>query len=131
VEQPPSWWAPSVQPPSRAHQAARRRSPRCAPNVRSCPQSLHCGFFNLCCLLTLIPSFGRYADTGVLSLALLKRLAQSMRVVPSEPGPQPPCAEPLPAQVEEGLPVATVVEESGVPPSSVIEVEESGAPLQQ
>jgi hypothetical protein len=31
VEQPPSWWAPSVQPPSRAHRAARRRSPRCYP----------------------------------------------------------------------------------------------------
>jgi hypothetical protein len=34
VEQPPSWWAPSVQPPSRAHQAAWQRSPGCAPKCR-------------------------------------------------------------------------------------------------
>jgi hypothetical protein len=64
----------------------------------------------------------------MLSLAPLKRLAQSARVVPSEPRPQPPCAEPLPAQVEEWLPMATAVEESGAPPPPVIEVEESSAP---
>jgi hypothetical protein len=51
----------------------------------------------------------RYADTGVLSLAPLKRLAH----------PQPSCAEPLPTQVEEGLVVASAVEESGVPPPPV------------
>jgi hypothetical protein len=43
-------------------------------------------------------------------------LAQSALVMPSEPRPQPPCAEPLPVQVEEGLGVATVVEKSGAPP---------------
>jgi hypothetical protein len=45
----------------------------------------------LCCLLTLIPSSRRYVDTDMLSLAPLKRLAQSARVVPSEPVPSP-CA---------------------------------------
>jgi hypothetical protein len=39
--------------------------------------------------------------------------------VPSEPRPQPPCAEPLPLQVEEGLAVATAVEELGAPPPLV------------
>jgi hypothetical protein len=97
-------------------------------NVSSCPQSLHHGFFNLCCPLTLIPSSRRYGDTGVLSLAPLKRLAQIAWVMPSEPRPQPPCAESLPAQVKEGLSVATVVEESDAPPPPVIEVEGSGAP---
>jgi hypothetical protein len=52
----------------------------------------------------------------VLSLAPLKRLALSAQVVPSEPRPQ---AEPLPVQVEEGLVVATVVEEPGAPPLPV------------
>jgi hypothetical protein len=55
----------------------------------------------------------------VLSLVPLKRLALSAQVVPSEPYPQPPYAEPLPVQVEEGLAVATVVEESSAPPSPV------------
>jgi hypothetical protein len=56
----------------------------------------------------------------------LKCLAQSARVVPSELRPQPPCAEPFPVQVEEGLAVATAVEESGVPPPlvAVVAVEE-------
>jgi hypothetical protein len=49
----------------------------------------------------------------VLSLAPLKHLAQIARVVLSEPHPQPSCTEPLPVQVEEGLPVATAVEELG------------------
>jgi hypothetical protein len=53
---------------------------------------------------------------GVLSLAPLKSLAQSARVVPSKPRPQPLCTGPLPVQVEAGSAVATVVEESGVPP---------------
>jgi hypothetical protein len=61
----------------------------------------------------------RYADTGVLSLAPLKFLAQSARVVPSVPHAQPPCTEPLPTQVEEGLAMATAVEESGAPPLPV------------
>jgi hypothetical protein len=56
----------------------------------------------------------------VLSLAPLKRLAKSARVVPSEPRPQPPCAESLPAQLEEGLAVASRVEELGAPPLLVI-----------
>jgi hypothetical protein len=70
----------------------------------------------LLCILTLFLSSRRYADTGVLSLVPLKRLALSTRVVSSEPHPQPLRAEPLPAQAEEGLLVASVVEESGVPP---------------
>jgi hypothetical protein len=65
-------------------------------------QSLHHKLFNLPCLLTSVPSSRRHADTGVLSLASLKCLALSARVVPSEPRPQPPCAEPLPVQVVEG-----------------------------
>jgi hypothetical protein len=43
-------------------------------------------------------------------------LALSARVVPSKPHPQPPYADPLPVQVDEGLAVATVVEESVTPP---------------
>jgi hypothetical protein len=74
-------------------------------------RSLHRGFFDLFCLLTLLLSSRRYADTGVLSLVPQKCLAQSARVVPSEPRPQPLCTELLPAQVEEGLVVATVMEE--------------------
>jgi hypothetical protein len=70
----------------------------------------------LFCLLTLLLSSRRYANTGVLSPAPLKCLTQSARVVPSEPRPQPSCAEPLPAQVEEGLAMATTVEESGTLP---------------
>jgi hypothetical protein len=70
-------------------------------------------------LLTSILSSRRYANTGVLSLTPLKRLAQSARVIPSEPRPEPPCADPLPAQVEEGLAVATAVEELGAPPPPV------------
>jgi hypothetical protein len=73
----------------------------------------------LFCSLTSILSSRRYDDTGVLNLAPLKRLAQSVRVVPSEPRPQLPCAEPLPVQVEEWLAVATTVEESGAPPPPV------------
>jgi hypothetical protein len=73
----------------------------------------------LFCSLTLILSSRRYADTGVLSLAPLKCLAQSARVVPSELRPQPPCAEPLPTQVEEGLAMATAVVESDAPPPPV------------
>jgi hypothetical protein len=34
VGQPPSWLAPSVQPPSGACRAARRRSPGCAPRCK-------------------------------------------------------------------------------------------------
>jgi hypothetical protein len=49
----------------------------------------------------------------VLSLAPLKHLAQIAQVVPSEPHPQPSYTELLPVQVEEGLPVATAMEESG------------------
>jgi hypothetical protein len=70
----------------------------------------------LFCSLTLILSSRRYADTGVLSLAPLKWLTQSALVVPSEPRLQPPGAEPLLVQVEEGLVMATAVEESGAPP---------------
>jgi hypothetical protein len=56
----------------------------------------------------------RHIDTGVLSLTPLK------------PRLQPPCAEPLPVQVEEGLAEATVVEESGapLPPVTAIVIEE-------
>jgi hypothetical protein len=70
-------------------------------------------------LLTLILFSRRHTDTGVLSLAPLKRLAQSARVVPSELRPQPPCAKSLPVQVGEGLAMATAVEESGAPPPPV------------
>jgi hypothetical protein len=76
--------------------------------------------------LTSILSSRWYADTGVLSLAPLKRLAISTRVVPSEPRPQPLCAEPLLVHVEEGLAVAIVVEETGAlpPPVTATTVEE-------
>jgi hypothetical protein len=36
--------------------------------------------------------------------------------MPSEPHPQPPYAKPLLVQVEEGMVVATAVEESAAPP---------------
>jgi hypothetical protein len=70
-------------------------------------------------LLNLVPSSHRYADTGILNLAPLKHLALSARVIPSEPRPQPPYAEPLSVQVEEGLAVATAVEDSAAPPPPV------------
>jgi hypothetical protein len=88
-------------------------------DVSSRPRCIHRGFSDLFCLLTLLLSSRRYADIGVLNLAPLKRLAQSARVVPSEPHPQPLCAEPLQAQAEEGLAVVTTVEESGAPPPPV------------
>jgi hypothetical protein len=40
--------------------------------------------------------------------------------MPSEPCPQLLCAKPLLVEVEEGLAVATVVEELGAPPLPVI-----------
>jgi hypothetical protein len=89
-------------------------------DVSLCPRSLHHEPFSSFCSLILIPSSRRHADTSVLSLAPLKRLALSARVVPSEPHPQPPYGEPLSVQVEEGLIVATVVEESATPPSPVV-----------
>jgi hypothetical protein len=52
----------------------------------------------------------------VLSLAPLKRLALSARVVTSEPHPEPPSTESLPAWVEEEPTVVAVVEESSAPP---------------
>jgi hypothetical protein len=93
--------------------------PGALQNVSSRLQSLYHEFFYLLCLLTSIMSSRRHADTNVLSFAPLKRLAQSARVVPSKPCPQPPCAELLPVQVEEGSAVATTVEESGAPPPLV------------
>jgi hypothetical protein len=85
-------------------------------NVSSRPWCIHCGFPDLFCLLALLLSSRRYADTSVLSLAPLKCLAQIARAVPSEPRPQPPCAEPLSGQAKERLAVATAMEESAVPP---------------
>jgi hypothetical protein len=74
-------------------------------------------FSDLLCSLTLLLSSRRNADAGVLSLAPLKRLSLSTWVVPSEPRPQPLCAEPLPAQAEEGpVMVAAVLEPSAPPP---------------
>jgi hypothetical protein len=88
-------------------------------DVSSCPRNHHRRLFSLFCLLILVLSSRRNADTGVLSLAPLKRLALSAWVVPSEPRPQPPYTEPLPVQVEEGLAVTTVVEESAALPPPV------------
>jgi hypothetical protein len=67
-----------------------------------------------------------YADTGVLSLAPLKHLALSARVVPCEPRLQPPCAEPLPEQAEEEPTVVTAVKEPSAlpPPAAATTVEE-------
>jgi hypothetical protein len=66
-------------------------------------------FFNL------VLSFCRRVDTGVLSLAPLKRVALSARTAPSEPHSQPQYTEPLLVLVEEGLVVAVEVEEIAVP----------------
>jgi hypothetical protein len=88
-------------------------------DVSSCPQSHRHELFSLFCLLNLVLSSRRNADTGVLILAPLNRLALGARVVPSEPRPQPPYAEPLTAQVEEALAVATVLEELAMPPPPV------------
>jgi hypothetical protein len=52
----------------------------------------------------------------------LKLLTFSVRVVPFEPRLEPPYAEPLLVQVEEGLAMATVVEESAMPPPLVATV---------
>jgi hypothetical protein len=62
----------------------------------------------------------------VLSLAPLKRLALSAWVVPSKPHPQPPCDEPLPVQVKEGLAIATMVESDVPPPPVAAAVVEEG-----
>jgi hypothetical protein len=67
----------------------------CAPKCKFFPQSHHQELFNLFCLLILVLSSRRHADTSVPSLVPLKRLALSARVTPSEPLPQPPYAEPL------------------------------------
>jgi hypothetical protein len=52
----------------------------------------------------------------VLSLAPLKRLALSARVVTSESRPQPPCIESLLARAEEESAVVAAAEASGAPP---------------
>jgi hypothetical protein len=52
----------------------------------------------------------------MLTLAPLKRLALSARVVTSESRPQPPCTEPLPTRAGEELVVVAAAEESSVPP---------------
>jgi hypothetical protein len=61
--------------------------------------------------LTLFFTFSKAHRYGVLSLAPLKRLALSAWVVTSEPRPQPPCAELLPARAEEEPSVITAAEE--------------------
>jgi hypothetical protein len=61
--------------------------PSALQDVSSRPRSLHHELFDLSCLLTLILSSRKHADTGVLSLAPLRRLALSTRVMPSEPRP--------------------------------------------
>jgi hypothetical protein len=63
----------------------------------------------------LIMSFCRRADTDVLSLVHLKRVALSAHETPSEPHSQPPYAELLLVQVEEGLVMAIEVEEIAAP----------------
>jgi hypothetical protein len=55
----------------------------------------------------------------VLSLAPLKRLALSARVVPSEPCPQPPSVEPLTSRAEEESAVVAAARESSAPPPQV------------
>jgi aryl-alcohol dehydrogenase-like predicted oxidoreductase len=70
-------------------------------------------FFNL------VISFCRRADTDVLSLMPLKRVVLSAQAAPSDPHSQPPYAEPLPMQVEEGLAVAVEVVEIAAPPPPV------------
>jgi hypothetical protein len=67
----------------------------------------------------------------VLSLAPLKRLALSARVVPSEPRAQPPSVESLPARAEEEPTVVAAAEASSAPPPPVLvaaaEVEQTTA----
>jgi hypothetical protein len=55
----------------------------------------------LICLLISLYVFSQVCRHQVLSLAPLKRLALSARVVTSEPRLQPPSVEPLPARAEE------------------------------
>jgi hypothetical protein len=65
----------------------------------------------------MLLSSRRYADTSVLSLVPLKHLALNAREVPSEPCSQPPRAEPLPTQAEDGPAMVAAVEEpSALPP---------------
>jgi hypothetical protein len=55
-----------------------------------------------CLFANLVLASCRDADTGVLSLAPLKRVALNARAAPLEPHSQPLHAEPLLVQVEEG-----------------------------
>jgi hypothetical protein len=55
----------------------------------------------------------------VLSLAPLKHLALSARVVTSEPQPQPPSIEPLSARFDEEPAVVAAAEASGAPPPPI------------
>jgi hypothetical protein len=77
-------------------------APSVLQDVSSRPRILYRRFSDLLRLLSLLLSSYRYADTGMLSLVHLKRLAQSARVVPSEPRPQPPCSESLPRRLKRG-----------------------------
>jgi hypothetical protein len=70
-------------------------------------------FFNI------VMSFCRRTDTDILNLMPLKRVVLSAHVAPSDPRSQPPYAEPLPVQVEEGLAVAVEVVEIAAPPPQV------------
>jgi hypothetical protein len=56
------------------------------------------------------------------SLAPLKRMALSARVVTSEHRPQPPSVEPLPVRAEEELAVVAAAEASGMSPPPVLSV---------
>jgi hypothetical protein len=86
-EQAPSWRAPSVQPRAGLIGPPDEEVPGALQNVSFHRWSLHHGPFDLFCFLTLLLSSHRYDDTGVLSLTPLKHLAQSARVMPSEPRP--------------------------------------------
>jgi hypothetical protein len=63
--------------------------------------------------------YHRRADTGVLSLAPLKRLALNAQVISSEPHPQPPSTKPAAPQAEEVLVSAAAAEASITPPPPV------------
>jgi hypothetical protein len=135
---PPSCWREKAgQPPSR--RSARGRSPsRLEPSEQSSSMALRTGRRRGLestprCMFLLLVSLSRsfdtfqplscllcsHADTGVLSLAPLKRVVLSVHGAPSEPRSLTTFVEPLAVQGHEGLVVATEVAGSSVPPPPV------------
>jgi hypothetical protein len=81
------------------------------------------------CLLTLAFVFRSHADTGVLRLGPLKRLALRAQIISPEPQPQPPSTRLVPSQAEEASSVVaeTRAPTTPPPPAPATAVEEGEA----